>query len=143
MNRTGSRFTKILVIVLSAAAILSAALHFNLLASNVAATWSYDYTHFPPCSAAAVDDCIDHFEILDITRQEHPRVIMSLNNPPSPARKADGITANFKYGPPFGEITFSVIAVERQKDGTFVSSNPYAARTTASIRPGSHAALLF
>jgi hypothetical protein len=55
----------------------------------------------------------------------------------------DGITAKFKYGPPFGEITFSVVSVMRDKNGASVSSNPYAARAAAKIRPGVHAVLVF
>jgi hypothetical protein len=143
MNRTGSRFAKVSIFVLGVAAIFGVALHFDLLASSVTATWSYDYSPNPPCSATRTLDCIDHFEVLDISRQDHPRIILSVNNPDSHVRKIDPITANFKYGPPFGAITFSVVAVERQKNGTFASSNPYAASATTSIRPGSHASLLF
>ena len=147
MTQTGLRTTKSGMLLLGGLILLWAALHFNFLASSLTATWSYDYSQIPACPMPLnndkASDCIDHFEILDITRQDRPRTIVSVNSSNSPTGKIDGMTAKFKYGPPFGEITFSVVAVKRQKDRTLVSSNPFAARTTVTIHPGVKASILF
>jgi hypothetical protein len=125
-------------------AILSwGAIHFGALAASVTASWSYDYGPLPACSNAQAVSCIDHFEVKDLTNQQKPKTILTVNNPTGAAGKIDGIKTSFRYGPPFGEVTFSVVAVERDKNGTFVSSNPYAARATATIRPGVHASVVF
>ena len=132
------------ILTIAGAAILSfGMLHSKLLASNVTATWSYDYGPLPACSTSRPTDCIDHFELQDVTRQDKPATIQSVSNPALAVGKVDRITAQFRYGPPFGQITFSVVAVERSQDGSFISSNPYAARTTATIRPGARSALVF
>jgi hypothetical protein len=143
LHQTGPILGRLAIVVLIGAAVIWGALHFNLFASSVSATWSYDYTQTPPCSDAHPTDCIDHFELKDITHQQKMRLIQSANNPTAAAGKVDGIAAKFKYGPPFGEITFSVVAVERLKNGELVGSNPYAARAAANIRPGAKASLIF
>ena len=109
-------------------------LHLQLLAANVHATWSYDYTSEPACSANRVINCIDHFEVLDITGTKFAAVA-TVANPSAPNGKVDSISVNFKYGPPFGERTLSVVAVGRDAAGGRITSNPYAARATANIRP--------
>src|ERR1700674_1105825 len=118
-------------------------LRTGFLAATLTATWSYDYSLAPACSVARPVDCIDHFEILDITNQEKHRLVQVVKNPPSGVGKTDGITTGFRYGPPFGEITFSVVAARRAQDGSIATSNPYAARTEVNIRPGVKASLLF
>ena len=123
---------------LIAAAVLAAvtwgAFHFRLLGANVHANWSYDYTPEPPCSTNRAVNCIDHFEVLDITSQKFTSIATAAN--PSPASgKVDNISVTFKYGPPFGERTLSVVAVGRDRLGNRVTSNPYAATGAASIRP--------
>src|SRR4029077_15368809 len=102
--------------------------------ANVRASWTYDYAPEPACSAARLTNCIDHFEVLDITKKDFV-VITSVSNPNPATGKVDNISTTFKYGPPFGERTISVVAVGKDPKGDRVTSNPYAARGTASIRP--------
>jgi len=110
------------------------AFHFRLLGASVRASWSYDYTPEPACSPSRSVNCIDHFEVLDITSQKVVS-IATASNPAVANGKVDNISLTFKYGPPFGERTLSVVAVGRDREGNRVTSNPYAARGTASIRP--------
>ena len=144
MKRSSEAVTKAVIFAVAILGIFSwGMLHFDALAANITASWSYDYGSLPACSASASTGCIDHFEVLEITGQQKMHLIQTVNNPPGAAGKMDGINTKFKYGPPFGEITFSVVSVMRDKTGAFVSSNPYAARATARIRPGVHAVLVF
>jgi len=110
-------------------------LHLRVLAANVHATWTYNYVPEPACSAIHATNCIDHFEVLDITGKD-PVVITSVPNPSPASGRVDNISVAFKYGPPFGQRTFSVIAVGKDPKGNRVSSNPYAARASAWVRPG-------
>jgi hypothetical protein len=109
-------------------------LHLKLLAADVRASWTYDYAPEPACSAPRLTNCIDHFEVLDITNKDFV-FITRVSNPTSPIGRIDNISTTFKYGPPFGERTISVVAVGKDPNGDRVTSNPYAARGTASIRP--------
>jgi hypothetical protein len=110
-------------------------LHLKFLAATVTASWSYDYMPEPACSAATRSrNCIDHFEVLDITNKDFVS-ITSVANPSAANGKVDNISTTFKYGPPFGERTISIVAVGKDPKGERVTSNPYAARGTASIRP--------
>lgn len=111
-----------------------AILHLGFLAASVTASWTYDYAPEPACSEARSKVCIDHFEVLDITSEDFV-LITRVANPTPAAGKVNNISTTFKYGPPFGQRTISVIAVGRDLKGDRVTSNPYAARGTASIRP--------
>lgn len=115
----------------------------KVLASNVTATWSYDFDRDPACSSSRAVDCIDHFEVLDITNQRSFSVIQNVANPLYPQGKMDHLTTSFKYGPPFGQRTISLIAVGKDKNGTRVTSNPFAARVTVTIQPISKASVTF
>jgi hypothetical protein len=136
MNATFWR-SPVKVLLVTCALIVSiwGLLHLRILGANVRANWSYDYTPEPVCSATRSTNCIDHFEVLDITTQNFT-LISSVPNPTPAAGKIDNISASFKYGPPFGQRTIAVIAVGKDPKGNRVSSNPYAARATTSIRPG-------
>jgi hypothetical protein len=109
-------------------------LHLKFLAATVTASWTYDYAPEPACSATRSRDCIDHFEVLDITNKDFV-LITNASNPNPATGKVDHISTTFKYGPPFGERTISVVAVGKDRNGERVTSNPYAARGTALIRP--------
>jgi hypothetical protein len=144
MNPTDRKLAKTIILTVVGATILSwGMLHFKVLAATVTASWTYDYGPLPACSEARPTDCIDHFEVEDITDQARPISIQSVNNPPLAVGKVDGVTTKFRYGPPFGQITFSVVAVKRERSGSFITSNPYAARATARISPGARLSLLF
>lgn len=115
----------------------------NILGATVTASWTYDYSPEPACSSLRATNCIDHFEIKDITDQRNMSLIKKVGNPEHPVGKVDHISATFKYGPPFGERTISVIAVGRDPGGNRIASNPFAARVTVRIRPGAQMSLLF
>jgi hypothetical protein len=70
-------------------------------------------------------------------------LIQKVSNPSIVLGKVDHITTSFKYGPPFGQRTISVIAVGKGPGGNRVTSNPFAARVTVTIRPGSTISLVF
>ena len=106
------------------------------LATRVTVSWSYDYTRQPACNSSRTNDCIDHFEILDYTDQQHPKPLRRVPNPPHAVGKIDNISDEFSYGPPFGLRTIVVVAVARDENGAITEStksNPFAARKDVEI----------
>jgi len=97
----------------------------------------------PSCSARRATNCIDHFEVLDISDRKKTVVIRSVDNPKAAVGKVGKISADFKYGPPFGQRTISVIAVARDPNGARITSDPDAARVTVSIHPSARMSLAF
>jgi len=132
-----------LLILVAATLLFWGVFHTSVLASNVSASWSYDYGPEPACSTTQTTNCIDHFEVQDITNQQSFALIQKVSNPSTVLGKVDHITTSFKYGPPFGQRTISVIAVGKNPRGDRVTSNPFAARVTVTIRPGSTISLVF
>jgi hypothetical protein len=129
---------------IAVALILSGVVFFGpVLAANVTANWSYDYGPMPGCSAQRTTNCIDHFEVLDISDRQKTAVIRFVDNPNPAVGKVGKISTDFKYGPPFGQRTISVIAVGRDPNGARVTSDPDAARVTVSIRPSAKMSLAF
>jgi hypothetical protein len=144
MTLKSPRMTKTIVLTIAAAfVVLWGIVYSNVLGANVTATWTYDYRPEPACSDAQITNCIDHFEVQDITDQQNRKLIRRVDNPEHPAGKVDGISVTFKYGPPFGQRTISVIAVGRDLRGNRIASNPFAARANVTIRPGAKMAVLF
>jgi len=124
--------------------IISGAVFFgHVLAANVTANWSYDYGPMPGCSERRANNCIDHFEVLDISDRKKTVVIRFVDNPKAAVGKVGKISTDFKYGPPFGQRTISVIAVGHDPNGARVTSDPDAARVTVSIRPSARMSLAF
>jgi hypothetical protein len=115
----------------------------KVFAAKVTATWSYDYSPEPACSATQTTNCIDHFEVDDITNQSHFLLIQKISNPSKVVGKVDHISTSFKYGPPFGQRTISVVAVGKDSKGERATSNPFAALVTVTIRPGAKTSLVF
>jgi len=107
----------------------------HVLGARVTVSWSYDYTSQPACDGKNIAICIDHFEIIDYTNAERPRLLRMVANPEHAVGAVDNISETFIYGPPFGLRTIVVVAVGRDKRGSRVSSNPYAARKELDIRP--------
>jgi hypothetical protein len=108
------------------------------LGAQVTVSWSYDYTRQPACGASRANNCIDHFEILDYTDQQHPKLLRNVPNPPNAGGKVDNISDEFSYGPPFGLRTIVVVAVARDGNGTISTSstsNADAARKDVEIQP--------
>lgn len=110
-------------------------IYSGALRAQVTVTWSYDYTRQPACSSNRTNNCIDHFEILDYTDSQHPKLLRSVPNPQTAAGKVDNISGEFSYGPPFGLRTIVVVALARDENGATTTSNPYAARDDVEIRP--------
>jgi hypothetical protein len=132
------------LIAIAGALIISGAVFFGrVLAANVTASWSYDYGPMPGCSERLTTSCIDHFEVLDISDREKEVVIRFVGNPKPAVGKVSKISTDFKYGPPFGQRTISVIAVGRGPNGGRVTSDPDAARVTVSISPSARMSLAF
>jgi len=105
------------------------------LAARVTVSWSYDYIRQPACNSSRTNDCIDHFEILDYTDQQHPKPLRRVPNPPNAVGMIDNISDEFSYGPPFGLKTIVVVAVARDENGAIIKSNPFAARKDVEITP--------
>lgn len=132
----GRRILLLTAGVLPLTAILLA--YSGALAARVTVSWSYDYTRQPACNSNRTNDCIDHFEILDYTDQQHPKPLHSVSNPPNAVGKIDNISDEFSYGPPFGLRTIVVVAVARDENGAITEStksNPFAARKDVEITP--------
>jgi hypothetical protein len=137
------RASRSLLIAAAATLLFWEIFHTKVFASNVTATWSYDYGPEPGCSATQTTNCIDHFEVQDITNQQSFVLIQKVPNPSTVIGKVDHISTSFKYGPPFGQRTVSVIAVGKDPKGERVSSNPFAARVIVTIRPSAKISLVF
>ena len=103
------------------------------LGARVTVSWSYDYTRQPACNSSRTNDCIDHFEILDYTDSQDPKLLRRVSNPPNAVAKVNNISDEFSYGPPFGLRTIVVVAVARDENGTITKSNPFAARKDVEI----------
>lgn len=131
------------IAILSIAVLVITMRQSGALASRLTASWSYDYRPQPACSATQTRNCIDHFEVQDITDSAKFTLIKSVGNPTPAVGNVDAISVSFSYGPPFGARTISVIAVGRNAAGDRVSSNPYASRATVNIRPRAKMSLVF
>src|SRR5260370_31268257 len=124
MSLIHPRNAKRSLLAIAAALLISGAVFFGqVLAANVRANWSYDYGPMPSCSARRATNCIDHFEVLDISDRKKTVVIRFVDNPKPAVGKVDKISTDFKYGPPFGQRTLSVIAIGRDPHGVAVTSN--------------------
>jgi hypothetical protein len=134
---------KAAIAVLLGAVLLIALSQTGASGSKLTASWSYDYGPLLACSTAQARNCIDHFEVQDITNADKIRVLSVVSNPSPAAGKVDRISTSFKYRPPFGTRTISVVAVARDAQGKTITSNPYACRVTVSIRPGAKTSLAF
>jgi hypothetical protein len=129
------------IVVAAAVVFLYVLIYTRALAATVKASWSYDYGPESACSAPESFNCVDHFEIEDVTDQNRVVLIVSVANPTPAAGKVDNISASFKYGPPFGRRTIGVVAVGRDLRGSRVASDPSTARAAVFIRPAANLSL--
>jgi len=139
----GQRRTRVLFIAAAGILLLWGILYTKAFASSVSVSWTYDYGPEPACSATQTSSCIDHFEVEDITNQQSFVLIQKVPNPPMAEGKIDHISTAFKYGPPFGQRTISVVAVGKDANGRHVASNPFAARAIVMIRPTAKVSVVF
>jgi hypothetical protein len=143
INASLSTPGKAVIGLLIGAVFLIALSRTGALGSKLTASWSYDYGPQPACATAQARNCIDHFEVQDITNADDIKVLKVVSNPNPAAGKVDNISIAFNYGPPFGSRTISAVAVARDAQGKTTASNPYACRVTVSIRPAAKISLAF
>lgn len=104
------------------------------MAAQVTATWSYDFSTDPACSATLTTQCVDHFEVLDMTTTR--ALIQSVTTPPNPSGVVNGIEATFRLGAPYSARTIAVVAVAKDGSGNRVESDPAKAQLVIAIPPG-------
>lgn len=104
-------------------------------AATATGSFSYDLTTDVPCSAAVTTNCIDHFEIWDVTGTANKLATVPMPNPP-----ASPVPFSFKVGPPYGARTWSAVAVA--KDGTQSDITAAQSKSTVNVRPGAPASFV-
>lgn len=112
--------------------------HSKVLGATLTVSWSYNYVPLLACTAPQDKNCIDHFEIKDVTDLRDPndrKPLWTVQNPAGAKDKIDNIGATFAYTGPFGLRTIAVTAVGRDENSKRTESNPYAARKDVQIRP--------
>ena len=117
------------------AALLMASWTCEAFAATATGSFNFDFASDPACSATVTTDCIDHFEVWDITAAPKKLATVAL---PSPA--ASPVNFTFKVGPPYGSRKWSAVAVA--KDGTTSDMTAPQAQGTVSVRPGAPASFI-
>jgi len=127
---------KIKLGIAAVVAVLAIGWACHAFAGTASASFSYDFSADVPCTTTVTTDCVDHFEIWDITgtaKQVSPSI-------PVPNPISASVAATFKVGPPYGTRKWSVIAVA--KDGTSSNINAASAQSTVQVRPGTPASVV-
>ena len=91
--------------------------------------WDYDYSVDPACTVTLTSNCVEGFELSDANG-----VLQTIPNPANPTGFVSGISTTVVKGPPYGNQTFSLVAVGLDSSGAVVESVP--ATVDAVIRPG-------
>jgi len=104
-------------------------------AATANGSFNFDFASDPACSAGVTVDCIDHFEIWDVTGPPKKLTTVALPNP-----AASPVNFNFKVGPPYGPRKWSAVAVA--KDGTSSDMTAPQSQGTVNVRPGAPAAFV-
>ena len=117
------------------AALLIASWTCEAFAATATGSFNFDFASDPACSATVTADCIDHFEVWDVTVTPRKLATVAL---PSPA--ASPINFSFKVGPPYGSRKWSAVAVA--KDGTTSDMTAPQSQGTVSVRPGAPASFV-
>ena len=104
-------------------------------AATAIGSFNYDFASEPACSPSVTADCIDHFEIWDVTASPKKLAAVTV---PTPA--ATPVNFTFKVGPPYGARKWSAVAVA--KDGTTSDMTATQAQTTVNVRPGAPASFV-
>jgi hypothetical protein len=105
------------------------------LAATANGSFNYDFTTDPACAATVTGDCIDHFEIWDVTAT--PAKLATVAAPATPGA---AVTFNFKIGPPYGARKWSAVAVA--KSGSTSDMAAPQSQATVTVRPGAPAAFV-
>lgn len=101
-------------------------------AATATGSFNYDFVTEPACTSTVTVDCIDHFEIWDVTAT--PRKLASVALPSPPVQT---VNFNFKVSPPYGSRKWSAVAVA--KDGTTSDLTAEQSQATVNVRPGAPA----
>lgn len=104
-------------------------------AATATGSFNFDFNSDPACSATITADCIDHFEVWDVTAAPKKLATVATPNPP-----AASVSFSFKVGPPYGARKWSAIAVA--KDGTASDMAAPQSQATVSVRPGAPASFV-
>jgi hypothetical protein len=115
--------------------LIMAAWTCGAFAATANGSFNFDFSSDPACSATVTADCIDHFEIWDVTSSPKKLSTVAL---PSPA--ASPVNFTFKVGPPYGSRKWSAVAVA--KDGTTSDMTAPQAQGTVNVRPGAPASFV-
>jgi hypothetical protein len=139
MNKTSKYIMSIVLVGIAACAWTC-----NAIAATATGSFTYDYTNDPPCSDTVTTNCIDHFQIFDVTASPQD-VVLTTIVPSSRSPVPTGVTTvpfNFKIGAPYGTRKWAVTAIAKDKNGAFVSSDLAApqAQATVVVKPGAPAA---
>lgn len=117
------------------ACLIMAAWTCGAFAATANGSFNFDFSSDPACSATVTANCIDHFEIWDVTSSPSKLSTVAL-----PAPAASPITFSFKVGPPYGARKWSAVAVA--KDGTTSDITVPQAQSTVNVRPGAPASFV-
>ena len=117
------------------AALLMASWTCEAFAATATGSFNFDFASDTACSATVTVDCIDHFEVWDVTSSPKKLAAVAL---PSPA--ASPISFSFKVGPPYGSRKWAAVAVA--KDGTTSDMNAPQSQGTVAVRPGAPASFV-
>lgn len=98
-------------------------------------SFNFDFNSDPACSATVTADCIDHFEIWDVTSAPKKLAAVAM-----PSAQASPINFSFKVGPPYGSRKWSAVAVA--KDGTTSDMTAPQSQSTVNVRPGAPASFV-
>ena len=104
-------------------------------AATANGSFNFDFNSDPACSATLTANCVDHFEVWDVTAS--PRKLASVAAPTAPAA---AVSFSFKVGPPYGARKWSAVAMA--KDGTTSDMNASQSQATVSVRPGAPASFV-
>ena len=104
-------------------------------AATANGSFNFDFNSDPACSATVTADCIDHFEVWDVTASPKKLATVALPSPP-----ATPVNFSFKVGPPYGSRKWSAVAVA--KDGTASDMTASQSQATVSVRPGAPASFV-
>jgi hypothetical protein len=104
-------------------------------AATATGSFNFDFASDPACSTTVTADCIDHFEVWDVTSSPKKLATVAL---PGPA--ASPVNFSFKVGPPYGARKWSAVAVA--KDGTSSDMTASQSQNTVSVRPGAPASFV-
>ena len=104
-------------------------------AANATGSFNYDFASDPACSSTITGDCVDHFEIWDVTSSPKKLTTVSISSP-----AVTPVNFNFKVGPPYGTRTWSAVAVA--KDGTASDMTVPQSQSTVHVKPGAPASFV-